>query len=308
MGEIVVRLTYPTGGQPIGARTAIKGPATHSSRIQLTTRSDLVTMTSDQTADYDPWRALRAFTSARIALGRAGGSLTTRAQLDFQLAHARARDAVHARLDLAKLESRLREAGYDVLSLRSAAEDRQEYLQRPDLGRRLHAESLRALAPYASPQRPFDAAFVIADGLSALAVERHAVPLLALAAGRLGQEGWRFAPVAIVERGRVAIGDEIAHALAAEQVAVLIGERPGLSAPDSLGVYLTYGARPGVRDADRNCISNIRAEGLSYELAAHKLCYLMREARRRRLTGVALKEDAPSLEEGGPRRTLPGAQ
>jgi ethanolamine ammonia-lyase small subunit len=264
-------------------------------------------MTSEETADYDPWRALRAFTSARIALGRSGGSLTTRAQLDFQLAHARARDAVRARLDLANLESRLRDAGYDVLSLRSAAEDRQEYLQRPDRGRRLHAESLRALAPHASPGRPFDAVFVIADGLSALAVERHAVPLLALAAGRLRQEGWRLAPVAIVERGRVAIGDEIAHALAAEQVAVLIGERPGLSAPDSLGVYLTYGARPGVRDADRNCISNIRAEGLSYELAAHKLCYLMREARRRKLTGVALKEEAPSLEQShGP--ALPGAQ
>jgi ethanolamine ammonia-lyase small subunit len=263
-------------------------------------------MTSDQTGDYDPWRSLRAFTSARIALGRAGGSLTTRAHLEFQLAHARARDAVGARLDVATLQSRVRDAGFDVVSLRSAAADRQTYLQRPDLGRRLDSESRTVLEQHASRDRSFDAAFVIADGLSALAVERHAVSLLTLTAARLRREGWRLAPVAIVELGRVAIGDEIAEALAAEQVAVLIGERPGLSAPDSLGVYLTYGARRGTRDADRNCISNIRAEGLSYELAAHKLFYLMSEARRRKLTGVALKEAAPLLEDS-PGSTLPGA-
>jgi ethanolamine ammonia-lyase small subunit len=247
---------------------------------------------------HDPWRDLARFTAARIALGRAGGSIPTGPLLEFQLAHARARDAVERALNVDALESVLREAGCDVLRLRSAAGDRHEYVRRPDLGRILSEESKARLEARAPEARPFDAAFVVADGLSALAVERHAATLLAHAVPQLERAGWRIAPVAIVEQGRVAIGDEVGALLPARMTAVLIGERPGLSAADSLGVYLTWDPLPGRTNAERNCISNIRPEGLGYAAAAHKLGYLMSEARRRRLSGVALKDEAPALQAG----------
>jgi len=229
---------------------------------------------------------LRDYTMARVELGRAGSSVPTRALLDFQLAHAKARDAVHLPLAVNSLVLELKQKGLPSITLASAARDRDEYLRRPDLGRRLSADSRERLA---AQRADYEAVFVIADGLSALAVHRHAVPLLDLL---LRDLDWKIAPVAIVEQGRVAIGDEIGKLLGARMVVVLIGERPGLSSPDSLGAYLTWQPRPGRTDAERNCVSNIRAEGLSYAAAAHKLLFLMNESRRLKLSGVRLKEAA----------------
>jgi ethanolamine ammonia-lyase small subunit len=225
---------------------------------------------------------LRSLTPARVALGRTGNSLPTAELLRFQLDHARARDAVYQELDANSL-------GLPHLLLRSAAADRATYLRRPDLGRILSADS-RALLEHGE----YDAAIVIADGLSATAIHRHAAPLIAALMPRL--EGWRLAPLTLVLQGRVAIGDEIGDRLGAKQVVVLIGERPGLSSPDSLGIYLTWDPRPGRTDAERNCISNVRTEGIGYDLAAHKLHFLMNEARVRKLSGVALKEAALGIE------------
>ena len=251
----------------------------------------------------DPWALLRRFTPARIALGRAGSSLPTAALLEFQLAHASARDAVHLPLDAAAVEGALRGQGQEVIALHSAAADRHIYLKRPDLGRRLEPQSRRRLGAEAAA-RPggFDAAFVVADGLSALAVHENAAPLLAAVMARL--EGWRLAPVTLVSQARVAIGDEIGQRLGAQMVAVLIGERPGLSSPDSLGVYLTWHPRVGATDAQRNCISNIRPAGLDHPTAARRLAWLMGEARRRGLSGVALKDETgpPAPRLTGPDR------
>ena len=238
-------------------------------------------------------RSLRDFTPARVDLGRTGHSLPTAELLNFQFAHARARDAVHLPLDTNSLVVELQQKGLPAIVLASAAPDRATYLRRPDLGRRLNASSREKLA---GVKPGFDAAFVIADGLSALAVHRHAGPLLDHVLSKLD---WRIAPVVIACQGRVAIGDEIGEMLGASLAIVLIGERPGLSSPDSLGVYLTWQPRLGRTEAERNCISNIRTEGLSYELAAHKLLFLMTEARHRKLSGVDLKENAgPLLTEG----------
>lgn len=228
---------------------------------------------------------LTQFTPARVALGRAGNSLATPDLLRFQLDHARARDAVYARLDVQSLP------GPHVL-VHSAARSRDVFLRRPDLGRMLNEESRKALT-----HGEYDAAIVLADGLSALAVNRHAGHLLDALMPLLEAEAWRLAPLTVALESRVALGDEIGERLGTRQVVMLIGERPGLSAPDSLGVYLTYDPKPGRTEAERNCISNIRPEGLPYELAARKLHFLMREARVRKLSGVALKEDAASLLE-----------
>ena len=227
---------------------------------------------------------LRAMTPARVGLGRSGVSLMTRDVLDFQLSHAQARDAVHARLDAGALAERI--AGITsgaVLQLHSAAGNRTEYLQRPDLGRRLDESSRGALVPHAGSAA--EIALVVADGLSALAVARHAVPLLERLLTRLCDR--RLAPVCLVEQGRVAIGDEIGEILKARLSVVLIGERPGLSSPDSLGAYITFNPRVGRTDAERVCISNIRAEGLGYEEAAAQLERAITEALQRQLTGVA---------------------
>lgn len=240
--------------------------------------------------ESDPWTALRAFTPARIALGRSGASQPTHAQLEFGLAHARARDAVHAPLDAASLDTALREAGLPTIHAHSRAPDRATYLRRPDLGRRLDDASRERLHAAASALAP-DLVVVVADGLSALAVMRHAVPLLVEARDRLA--GWRIEPVVIASQARVALGDQIGEALGARAVAVLVGERPGLSSPDSMGIYLTWAPRTGCTDAQRNCISNVRPEGLSYVDAAATLARLLEGARRIGATGVALKDEDP---------------
>jgi ethanolamine ammonia-lyase small subunit len=217
---------------------------------------------------------LRRFTPARVSLGRTGHSLPTAELLRFQLDHAKARDAVHEPLDPTAL-------GLPHILVRSAAHDRAEYLRHPDLGRRLAETNL--------PRGDYEAAIVIADGLSATAVHHHAGAVVSALLPLL--EGWNLAPIVVALQARVALGDAIGEALGARMVAVLIGERPGLTSPDSLGIYLTWDPRPGRVDAQRNCISNIRTEGISYELAARKLHFLMSEARRRKLTGVELKDE-----------------
>lgn len=241
----------------------------------------------------NPLLELRRLTPARIALGRTGTSMPTRAQLDFQYAHAQARDAVHLPFDHTALSSQLTERGRESLLLHSAATDRNSYLQRPDLGRKLSDESAQTLRDYARANPGgVDLAVVVADGLSALAVHRHTLPFLARMEEQTAIEGWSLSPVILVEQGRVAVADEIGELLGAKMVVILIGERPGLSSPDSLGLYFTYNPKVGLTDAYRNCISNVRLEGLSYGMAAHRLLYLMREACRRQLSGVSLKDEA----------------
>ena len=241
----------------------------------------------------NPWLELRRLTPARIALGRTGTSLPTSAQLDFQFAHAQARDAVHLPFDHAALSAQLSERGRESLLLHSAATDRNSYLQRPDLGRKLSADAAQSLRDYAAAHPGgVDLAIVVADGLSALAVHRHTLPFLTRLEEQMSADSWSLAPVVLVEQGRVAVGDEIGQLLGAKMVVMLIGERPGLSSPDSLGLYFTYNPKIGLTDAYRNCISNVRLEGLSYGMAAHRLLYLMREACRRQLSGVNLKDEA----------------
>ncbi len=233
-------------------------------------------------------RGLRQFTSARVDLNRAGRGLATHEVLAFQLAHAQARDAIHAKLDVQSLLSGLRERGLSGRILKSAAADRSSYLRQPDMGRALSQESTAQLVA-----APCDLVFVIADGLSALAASRHTLPLLDAVLPLLNQsllsQQCSVGPVCIVEQGRVAIGDAIGAALQARVSVVLIGERPGLSSPDSLGAYITWGPRPGRTDAERNCISNIRPEGLEYAAAARMLAFYLREALRQKLTGIKLK-------------------
>lgn len=241
----------------------------------------------------NPWLELRRLTPARIALGRTGTSVPTGAQLDFQFAHAQARDAVHLPFDHAGLGAQLAERGRESVLLHSAATDRNSYLQRPDLGRKLSDESAQTLRAFAQAHPGgVDLAIVVADGLSALAVHRHTMPFLERMEEQITAEGWSVSPVILVEQGRVAVADEIGERLGAKMVVILIGERPGLSSPDSLGLYFTYNPKVGLTDAYRNCISNVRLEGLSYGMAAHRLLYLMREACRRQLSGVNLKDEA----------------
>lgn len=237
--------------------------------------------------DADLWAALRRLTAARIGLPRSGASLATAPLLAFKLAHAQARDAVRAELDLVRLTGDLGQANLPVLTVSSAATDKQTYLMRPDLGRRLTPDSEAALAPHAGD---FDLAFVISDGLSARAAQAHAAPVIAAARAAMGEKALRIAPVVIVRHGRVAAGDAVARLLRANCVAMLIGERPGLSAPDSLGAYLTW--RPGAHasDADRNCISNIRPDGIGYADAGFKLAHLFNAMRNSGVSGVGLKD------------------
>lgn len=244
----------------------------------------------------NPLLELRRLTPARIALGRTGTSMPTSAQLDFQYAHAQARDAVHLPFDSAGLSAQLAERGRASLLLHSAATDRNSYLQRPDLGRKLSDGSAQTLRDYAlANPGGVDLAIIVADGLSALAVHRHTLPFLARMEDQIVNDGWSVSPVILVEQGRVAVADEIGELLGAKMVVILIGERPGLSSPDSLGLYFTYNPKVGLTDAYRNCISNVRLEGLSYGMAAHRLLYLMREACRRQLSGVNLKDEAQVL-------------
>jgi len=253
--------------------------------------------------EKNPWDALRQFTNARIALGRAGSSLPTAPLLAFNLSHAQARDAVHHPLDADVLHAQLREQGFESLDAHSAAPDREHYLRRPDLGRRLSEESRTALTQITA--EPSDVVFVIADGLSAFAASKQSIPLLRAVCPQL--KDWKIGPVVVARQARVALGDEIGELLKAKMVVMLIGERPGLSSPDSLGVYLTYEPRAGRSDAERNCISNVRPEGLPYDAAAFKLLYLLNEAVRLKLTGVRLKDDSDALLSASDRTTLPPA-
>lgn len=245
------------------------------------------------TSTGDAWSTLRALTTARIGLARSGASLATAPLLDFRLAHARARDAVNQTADFSALVAAVTGFDLPVLIVDSAASDRPTYLARPDLGRQLAKAGRVTLAPHAAAA---DLVIVVADGLSAQAVERHAAPLLQTLLPIVKAAQWNLAPLVLVRQGRVAIGDEVAAALGARAVVVLIGERPGLSAPDSLGAYVTWHPTPATTDADRNCISNIRPEGVRYPAAASRLAYLLREMRRRGLSGVGLKDE--SLDDG----------
>ena len=238
----------------------------------------------------DPWTQLTRLTAARIALGRAGPALPTREVLALALAHAQARDAVHAPFDSGAVARGLEALGHATVQVASAAPDRAAYLRRPDLGRRLSDAGREALAR--SRSAGADLVLVVADGLSSAAVHAHAIPLLAALAPYVDRAGWSQGPVVIAAQARVALGDEIGERLGAGMVALLVGERPGLSSPDSLGVYMTHAPRVGRTDAERNCISNIRPEGLSYEEAAFKLAWHIAEARRLGLTGVGLKDES----------------
>ena len=247
-----------------------------------------------QDANPDMWAGLRQLTAARIGLARSGASLATRPLLDLRLAHARARDAVHAPLDGSALAADLRVLNLPVLVVSSAAKDRSQYLMRPDLGRKLvSAEPVRA-----DKHIRHDVVFVITEGLSARAMT-HAKPLLAEILPVLAGEAWRTAPLIVARLGRVAIGDAIAAAVRADICVVLIGERPGLSAPDSMGAYLTWRPNKRTTDAERNCISNIRPDGMSYADAAFKLLHLLRAMRAGKASGVALKDTTDRLLVGG---------
>lgn len=255
----------------------------------------------------NPWVALTQFTQARIALGRAGTSLPTRPHLDFQFAHARARNAVHHEFNHERVMSQLVDRKLDVISLISAAKTRPIYLQRPDLGRRLSDDSFEDLKIAKGEDSEFDISIVLVDGLSSFAVELNAIPFLDILLPKLAASGYSISPVAVVRQGRVAIGDPICESLKAKLVIVLIGERPGLSSPDSLGCYITWMPSNKSNDADRNCISNIRHGGIDFPGAAHKLMYLIDQAFERKLSGVNLKDETelkPLALGGGGRNFL----
>ena len=232
---------------------------------------------------------LGALTQARILLGRAGQALPTRALLDFQLDHARARDAVHTALEPSGFAEAV---GRPVIEVRSRATNRSEYLKRPDLGRQLDPDSADRLRQAARAAPSNDLVIIVADGLSATAVHRHAASMVVALIDRLS--GWRIAPIVLARQSRVALGDAIGQELGVGCAIILIGERPGLSAPDSLGAYLTWQPRIGRMDSERNCVSNIRPpHGLAYEVAAETIVALVLAARQRRLSGVRLREFLP---------------
>jgi ethanolamine ammonia-lyase small subunit len=239
-----------------------------------------------------PWERLRRLTPARIGLARSGASLATAPLLAFQLAHAQARDAVHEDLDDARLADNLAPSSLPMLRIASAAQGRRQFLMRPDLGRKLGGGAEALLAPH---RGTYDLVIVVADGLSARAVQVHAAPVLRGVVPALRNDSLRIAPIVIARQGRVAIGDAIAAVLGAECVALLIGERPGLSAPDSMGAYLTWRPHAGTSDADRNCISNIRPDGIGPADAAFKILAMLRAMRARQLSGVMLKDDSDRL-------------
>jgi ethanolamine ammonia-lyase small subunit len=261
---------------------------------------------SQHTVD-NSWHVLRQYTAARIGLGRAGISVPTKHLLDFQLAHAQAQDAVHLPLDTEQLKNDME---LPSIVVHSQVHDRSQYLQRPDLGRRLNSDAVELLKQSAAPDKdPYDLAIVIVDGLSSFAIQKNAAPLLQLLTQYLAQQAlskdegsiFRLAPIVIVQQGRVAIGDEVGELLNAKSALVFIGERPGLSSPDSLGLYLTWAPKVGLTDESRNCISNVRPQGLVYQEAVNKVFYLLTQAHQRKLTGVNLKErsleaDTPLLQ------------
>jgi ethanolamine ammonia-lyase small subunit len=245
-----------------------------------------------------PRHNLRDLTPARVSLPTTGHSIATEEVLNFQLAHARARDAVHSVLHLPSFAQRLgtelpilQQASIAIIQLHSNAPDRQAYLRQPNLGRSLHPDSIAQLRPH-----PGQLAIIIADGLSALAIERNAIPVLAHLLPKLLADTWTIAPLTLVQHGRVAIGDPIGLHLGASCSLVLIGERPGLSSPDSMGAYLTWSPHPDRTDADRNCLSNIREGGLLPAAAAGRLFWYLQRARISQKTGISLKEGLPESE------------
>tara|TARA_R110001606_G_scaffold395664_1_gene568350 strand:- start:32359 stop:33246 length:888 start_codon:yes stop_codon:yes gene_type:complete len=252
----------------------------------------------------NPWHLLREFTAARISLGRSGVSIPTSEMLAFQLAHAQARDAVHTPLDFDDLQQQLSELTKQFpklitikpITLHSQAVDRTDYLQRPDLGRSLDQLSVKKLQKTASTYN-YNLAIIVADGLSATAIYQNALPFIEALLETLQQDEqpWTLAPITLVEQGRVAISDEIGELLNADLVLMLIGERPGLSSPDSMGLYLTWAPRVGLNDSSRNCISNVRPQGLIYSAAVQKAIYLLRESRRLKLSGVNLKDRSAAI-------------
>ena len=250
----------------------------------------------------NPWNLLRDYTDARIGLGRTGVSIPTSHSLAFQLAHAQAQDAVNLPLDIEHVydqinNNNLNPENFLPILLHSQATSRTIYLQRPDLGRRLNSDSIEKLEKInLDKNEPFDLSIVIVDGLSSLAIKENAVNYIEKLLSTLTNDSqkWEIAPLVIVQQGRVAIGDEVSELLKAKISLVLIGERPGLSSPDSLGLYLTWNPKVGLTDASRNCISNVRSEGLSYEEAVKKTMYLLKESRRLELSGVNLKDRTTS--------------
>ncbi len=249
----------------------------------------------------DPWHELRNISPARIALGRAGGSLPTRELLDFALAHSRARDAVQMPFDVQRMAQEIRDLGCEVTLVTTLATTRKAYLTRPDWGRGLAPESvdplqrIRTSKPGVSPA--FDLVIVVSDGLSALAADRQVVPLLRSLLPRLVEQNWSLAPIVVAPFARVALQDAVGQILDCRLALSLLGERPGLNSPDSLGAYFVHEPLVGKTDADRNCVSNIRPEGLPIEPAAQTLYRLLTAARDRRVSGVALKDDTPALLE-----------
>ena len=238
----------------------------------------------------ESWDAIRAITPARVALGRAGGSLTTAARLQFRADHARARDAVNQDFDVHRLVDALTGAGHAAVALSSAAASREEYIRRPDLGRVLAEHSRGALRALAAD--PYDLAIVVCDGLSPLAIERDGPPLVDAILERL--DDWSIAPVAVVANGRVAVGDDVGVTLGARLVVVLIGERPGLSVSESIGAYVTFEPALDRTDAQRNCVSNIHDRGLSIDEAAHRIVGLSRRASMQGLSGIGLHDEDPT--------------
>lgn len=238
----------------------------------------------------DPWHRLRTYTDARIALGRTGGSLRTESLLDFRMAHARARDAVHAPFDAEAFAKELSSAGIKTVLISSKALTRDDYLANPSLGRSLSGQAHGILDETEMPPRP-DLAIIVSDGLSANAAQRHAAATIVPLARRLADAGWTLAPVFIVPLARVKIQDEIGARIHARITLMLLGERPGLDSPDSLGAYFTHAPHPGSTDADRNCVSNIRPEGLPPDSAAETLFRLLTLSHRLGIGGVALKDD-----------------
>lgn len=246
----------------------------------------------DKLSIPDPLISLKEFTAARIAIGRVGNSIPLKQSMEFKLAHAHARDAVYSTLDVDGLISKFKVFDLSVFHLHSQAANRQKYLKRPDLGRLLSDESKELLTGFTTNP---DVAIIIVDGLSATAVNENTPGLLKMLIPLLTAAKISIAPLCLVEQGRVAIGDDIASGLSAKLSVVLIGERPGLSSADSMGAYLTYNPQPGLTDESRNCISNIRKEGLKYKQAAEKIFYLINESFKRKLSGVALKDNAGLL-------------
>ena len=236
----------------------------------------------------DSLNSLKEFTAARIGIGRSGTSIPTKQSLAFKLAHAHARDAVYSRLDIDALSADIKQFDLPVILLHSKAGNRAEYLQRPDLGRKLKKSSANQLKEYAGD---YDVSIILADGLSAAAINENVIGLLDHLIPLFTAAKLKLAPICFVEQGRVAVSDKIAHLLNAELSIILIGERPGLSSADSIGAYMTYEPKPGLTDESRNCISNIRPQGLAFKPAAEKLFYLVQEAFRMKLSGVGLKDN-----------------